>query len=544
MKKFAGYIRVSTAKQANAPRDRRQENPVSKHHEPREGVSLPEQRDAILAYARRNDIEIVEWYEERKTAAKRGRLHFNELLKRLRQRKLDGVVIHKVDRGARNLGDWAELGELIDTGVEVHFANESLDLQTRGGRLSADLQAVIAADYIRNLREEAKKGIVGRLKQGLYPLYAPLGYINQGRGRRVEVDPKRGPLLKVAFELYARGALGLRALADELYRRGLRSRAGGKIGKTALAKILRNSFYVGVIKLKTMPEAYMGVHDPLISKALFDRVQRTLSGKTNKVVVRHDWLFRRLFTCSACGSYMVGERQKGLIYYRCHQCRGICIRETAIETAITEALQGMVFTPENAIYLKQAVRKRIENYSRDRLARVQSLELRLDQVSARFSRLTDGYLDGVLDPESYQEAKRHLIDERLRLEEERRDLRESAETVAKERVEKILELVLDPHFHYFSANLDRRPPLLRKMFSNREIASKEAVIKPSFLFSYLKNQDSVLCCAPQRTTSRRRSKLSDRHGSLSRRPQKGLNYLADTIIVESAKEEWRDLLEN
>jgi site-specific DNA recombinase len=68
---------------------------------------------------------------------------------------------------------------LLDAGVEVHFANESLDLHTRGGRLSADIQAVVAADYIRNLREETKKGFYGRLKQGIYPMGAPLGYINK-----------------------------------------------------------------------------------------------------------------------------------------------------------------------------------------------------------------------------------------------------------------------------------------------------------------------------------------------------------------------------
>jgi site-specific DNA recombinase len=70
-------------------------------------------------------------------------------------------------RSARNLKDWADLGELIDSDLEVHFANESLDLHSRGGRLSADIQAVVAADYIRNLREERIKGFYGRLKQGL-----------------------------------------------------------------------------------------------------------------------------------------------------------------------------------------------------------------------------------------------------------------------------------------------------------------------------------------------------------------------------------------
>ncbi len=96
------------------------------------------------------------------------------MLRELRKGTARGVVIHKIDRSARNLKDWADLGELIDRGIEVHFANESLDLHSRGGRLSADIQAVVASDYIRNLREETKKGIYGRLKQGFYPLRAPI----------------------------------------------------------------------------------------------------------------------------------------------------------------------------------------------------------------------------------------------------------------------------------------------------------------------------------------------------------------------------------
>lgn len=101
----------------------------------------------------------------------------------LRGGKAKGIILHKLDRGARNLRDWAAIGELSDQGVEIHFVNESLDLQSRGGRLSADIQAVVAADYIRNLREETRKGFYGRLKQGLYPLRAPLGYLDQGKGK-------------------------------------------------------------------------------------------------------------------------------------------------------------------------------------------------------------------------------------------------------------------------------------------------------------------------------------------------------------------------
>jgi DNA invertase Pin-like site-specific DNA recombinase len=116
------------------------------------------------------------------------------MLKLLRSGKAAGVMIHKIDRSARNMKDWAELGELIDGGIEVHFVNESLDLASRGGRLSADIQAVVAADYIRNLRDETRKGFYGRIKQGLYPLPAPIGYIDTGKGKPKELDPVRAPL--------------------------------------------------------------------------------------------------------------------------------------------------------------------------------------------------------------------------------------------------------------------------------------------------------------------------------------------------------------
>src|ERR1700722_14556777 len=161
MAQYFGYVRVSTARQG-------------------EGVSLPQQQAAIEQYAQRHKLEIVQWFEERETAAKTGRPMFSQMIKQLTKGAARGVIIHKIDRSARNLRDWADLGELIDRGIDVHFANEALDLTSRGGRLSADIQAVVASDFIRNLREETKKGIYGRLKQGFYPMPAPLGYLDNG----------------------------------------------------------------------------------------------------------------------------------------------------------------------------------------------------------------------------------------------------------------------------------------------------------------------------------------------------------------------------
>lgn len=164
MKSCFGYIRVSTLKQG-------------------EGVSLEAQKDAIMVFASRNDLTVTTWFEEKETAAKSGRPIFTAMLKQLHQGKAAGLIMHKIDRSARNHRDWADIGDLSDAGVDIHFATESLDFRSRGGRLTADIQAVIAADYIRNLREECIKGMNGRLKQGLFPWGAPPGYLNQGGGK-------------------------------------------------------------------------------------------------------------------------------------------------------------------------------------------------------------------------------------------------------------------------------------------------------------------------------------------------------------------------
>src|SRR3546814_7619464 len=134
------------------------------------------------------------------------------MIRRLSRGSAAGVILHKIDRGARNLRDWADLGELLDRGVDVHFAHDSIDLRSRGCRLSADIQAVVATDYIRNLREVCLKGIQARLRHGLYPRRAPLGYLDCASAQPKVLDPLRANRVQLAFELYASGGYSLKTL--------------------------------------------------------------------------------------------------------------------------------------------------------------------------------------------------------------------------------------------------------------------------------------------------------------------------------------------
>jgi DNA invertase Pin-like site-specific DNA recombinase len=252
MRTYFAYIRVSTARQGER------------------GSSLIEQRGAIERYAVKQGLHISDWFEERDTAAKRGRTVFRRMLTRLKKGTAHGLIMHKVDRGARNLADWAELASLMDLGIDIHFAHEALDLTSRGGRLSADIQAVVAADYIRNLRQEVKKGMYGRLKQGILPYGAPPGYQNNGEGgQQKTIDPIQGPLVRETFERYATGDYSYYTLTALMTRRGLRNKAGKPFPVTGICKLLRNTYYYGIITTKG--QTFAGAHEPLITKELFDR---------------------------------------------------------------------------------------------------------------------------------------------------------------------------------------------------------------------------------------------------------------------------------
>lgn len=492
MKPFFGYIRVSTAKQGQ------------------QGVSLPEQREAILRHASKSGLNIISWFEERETAAKRGRPVFGRMLKSLRQGKAAGVVLHKIDRGARNLKDWADLAELIDAGIEVHFANESLDMQSRGGRLSADIQAVVAADYIRNLREETKKGFYGRLKQGLYPLNAPIGYNDMGGGKPKELDPLMAPLVRKAFELYATSRFNLDSLNAELCRLGLRNKRGGSVSRNGLSVILNNPFYIGLIRLKKTGELFPGVHRPIIPKSLFDRVQLVLAGKTNTRPHKRDFLFRRLFSCRQCGYTLIGERQKGHNYYRCHtpDCPTTGIREEAIDAAIQEQFKRLRLSDRERAYLEQQMKRLRAEWSNSQEEGATVLNLRLGQIKNRLNRLTDAFLDATIERSLFEQRKIALLMEQKEVEENMAKLRGDDRSVP-DRLSEFLELVESPWLSYQSGLVEEKRDVVKTLTSNREVDGKYPLVKLSFPFDEIANRYSVLSGPPEQDIPRTWNHLLD-----------------------------------
>jgi site-specific DNA recombinase len=481
MKPSFGYIRVSTQKQG-------------------EGVSLEAQKEAITVFASRNGLQVIEWFEEKETAAKSGRPIFTRMLKLLEQGRASGLIIHKIDRSARNLKDWAIIGELSDKGIGVHFATESLDFRSRGGRLTADIQAVIAADYIRNLREETKKGIDGRLKQGLYPFPAPVGYLNEGGGKPKSPCPIKSPMIRDLFNLYASGTHSIRSLQIEAARCGLTNTSGGQITKHGVETILRNSFYCGMIEVRRTGALYKGVHPPIIDVRTFRYVQDLKAGKAGKKVTKHNHLYRGLVRCGLCKRPLSPELQKGRVYYRCHtrKCPTTGVREDMIETVVASRLAQLSLREDTANQLKQELSDWLDGT--ERAEAIRSIDLRISKAEQRMSRLTDLLIDDAITKHDFDARKRTLYREIEELQQDRSEA--ISYNVNENDTRKFFELTTSLSLLYTSGTRDEKRSMVENCFSNRELRSKCLLLEPCNWLHQLNDGGDAPSGAPRRPTSR------------------------------------------
>ncbi len=482
MKQVYGYIRVSDIKQ-------------------KEGVSLTEQKRIIKEFAEKNKLQIIHFYEENKTAAKKGRPLFDEMLQNLKNQKADGVIIHKIDRSARNLHDWADIGDLIDMNIDVFFAHESLNMKERGGRLSADIQAVMASDYVRNLRQETIKGLYGRLKQGYYPWRAPIGYEDNGKGKVKTVNPLQAELVKQTFNLYVSGEYNVRTLSKEMEKRGLKNKRGNRVCKNGITKILKNTFYIGLMKAKE--KTFKGNHEPIIDPRIFNQAQLKIQGRQTSKGIIHSYLFRKQIRCEHCNYIMSGEKQKEHVYYRCQtkSCPTKSIREDVIEQYVKNILKTISLSDKEISSLKKIHTESKKNWFSTQEKISQSYVLQIQQLERKEQKLIDMYLEDAIDKKKYNEQREELLIRIQEIKSQQNQLSESKDLIF-ESIENFLELCKSPINTYDSGIQEEKRELLEIITSNLTIDRRKVSFTMVSPYSELANRGFLDECALKRDTRR------------------------------------------
>ncbi len=409
------YLRVSSAQQADKDFDA-------------EGFSIPGQREACTREADKLGAEIAQEYIDLGESAKTAkRPALRAMLDRLTRGDIDYVIVHKVDRLARNRADDIEIVMAIrQAGAQLVSVTENID-ETPSGLLLHGIMSSIAEFYSRNLAAEVMKGTTQKAKSGGTPFRAPTGYLHDrltvdGREvRTVVLDPERTPLIREAFKLYATGDYSLAELAAIMEERGLRSRPTRKYPARALkAKdlhaILRNPYYVGVVTYDG--KTYAGRHEPLVDEATFQEVQDLLTSKrvSGERPWRHFHYLRGSIYCGECGRRLIYSRAKGqggeYEYFVCGgrqhgNCNQRSHRVEAVQTAIEAAYADKELSDEEREKVRQAIQSQVDAMTLLSAEKVAEAETKLAELERQERKLlTAHYADQLSEPLFADEQKR------------------------------------------------------------------------------------------------------------------------------------------
>ena len=211
-----------------------------------------------------------------------------QLLADIRARKLDVIVVYKVDRLTRSLADFAKLVELFDAhGVSFVSVTQQFNTTTSMGRLTLNVLLSFAQFEREVTSERIRDKIAASKRKGLWVGgKAPFGYA--AKDRKITVVEEDADKVRMIFQGYLR--LGsIYRLLPELRKRGIVTKLQlMKTGSTTggipftsgpLSYLLRNRFYIGEVVYKG--EILPGEQPPVVDRELFDAVQAKLDEQQN-----------------------------------------------------------------------------------------------------------------------------------------------------------------------------------------------------------------------------------------------------------------------
>ena len=404
---------------------------VSSEEQNKEGFSIPSQRKLLNKYASENGFEVIEEYIDIETAKQAGRSNFNRMIKFLScetKKKSTSplcrtLLVEKTDRLYRNLKDWVTMDEMD---IQIHFVKEGVIISSDSkstDKFMHGIKVLMAKNYIDNLSEEVKKGLIAKAESGLYPMRPPIGYrssLLNGK-KAMEPDPVQAAFVKKLFDLYSAGGVSIREIGKEVANLGFTyKKSGKKIPKSVVHRLLQNPIYYGEFRWSGL--RYKGSHEPLVKRELWDMVQRKIRERANfsSRTRKHNFSFSGFVKCGRCGTAVVGEIHKGkYIYYHCSQSRGKCkepyIREEAFAKILGKPLKKLVFDKEIIDWMIAALKESHKDEKRHHKEAVEGLRKQRDRILPRLEKMYEDKLDGVISKDFYLLKRAQYEEERDRI---------------------------------------------------------------------------------------------------------------------------------
>lgn len=468
---------------------------VSSKEQEAEGYSIPAQLKLLRDYASKNSLLIQQEFTDIETAKKAGRTQFNKMLDFLEENKnIKHILVEKTDRLLRNIADYALFDRLIElSGVIIHLVKENVFL-SRDSRSNEKfifgVKALMAKNYVDNLSEETRKGMMEKAEQGIYPSFAPYGYVNQATpdGKKtVTIDPNTAPFIKRLFELYATGDYSLLTIKKKLLEEGMIYRNGKNFHKSTIETMLKNEFYTGVFYWKG--KKYENAkHEAIVTKELFQHVQNIMRRPHKNKSRKNIFSYNGLLNCGVCGCALTAEIQKEkYIYYHCTGHKGKCnqgyLKQEVIDTEFENLLSNIQITAIDQESILRGLRESYKDKMEYHKNCVKQLEKQIKTLQDRIDQVYLDKLDKKISEKFWQVQTTKWL-------KEKEDLtlkllaHQKADTNYLENANLVVELARKAVYLFKKQNSEQKRKLINLIVSNSTYKDKKLDITMRCPFDY------------------------------------------------------------
>ena len=400
--------------------------------EDKQVMSIEGQLAELRALAKSEGLEIAAEFIEKQSAKMPGRPVFSEMLEWIQNGEVQGIVCWKLDRLARNPVDGEQISWLLQENIIRHIRTHDRSHLPGDNVLMMSVEFGMANQFIRDLSSNVKRGLRLKVKRGEYPGLAPIGYLNDPREKSVVIDRKKARLVRQAFEMYAGGSKRLEDIAHFFAEHGIISKGNKRVHVSRVSFILSNPFYCGLFRYAG--ELYEGKHQPIVTKKLFDEVQKVLRERGRRLDIKNDPSpYCGLLHCGSCNMMITAEnkvkRQKNgnvhyYTYYRCTKksktikCPELHIRQEELDRQLSALLVQSAMPKAWAESLLAKLDG--EEQWAVQTAATSATAMREDMrgISSRLERLTDLYIAQDIERDDYLQRRRALVLERKTFEEQ------------------------------------------------------------------------------------------------------------------------------
>lgn len=393
------YIRVSTDEQAD------------------KGYSQRSQEEVLRRYCGLNNITIRKVVLEDHSAKSFNRPAWKKLLAELKRFKhrTDLLLFTKWDRFSRNAGDaYYMISVLRKLGAEPQAIEQPLDLSIPENKMM--LAFYLAAPEVENDRRALNilHGMRRARKEGRYMGIAPVGYKNKittdGKKYIAPYEPAAS-VMKWAFDELGNGRFAVEQIWKEAQAKGLVCK------RTAFWYAIRNPAYCGKVLVSgyKTEETFLaeGLHESIISEALFYKVQDFLDGKKTKygtkVTTQEVFQLKGFMICPRCGKILTASASRGhggkYHYYHCISSCGIRFKsEKANELFERELRKYVPVNYMTGIY-SRVLNDAYLSRSKDGRIDIRTVKAEMEKVNVRLTSARELLLNDTLDADEYKGIK-------------------------------------------------------------------------------------------------------------------------------------------